>query len=265
MASLQHPARPVQAKPVTLTVPTQMYRPLDLRIWTPPVRAPGRLAEVSTAAPVPRASDERAYSLAGADRATQVRVAARLHQTGELGAALRRGEPGLADAVAAALHDGAIAAPHPVDRWRANVRGLAADLTTMGLGLGRTAAHWLGTTPMAPVGQRALAVADAWTGGAARAWSERARGWADGVARRAMALHDGAAAPRAEDEADAISDASHTWWERRLRTHLPLSKRSISSIGDDNTLLIDELYGEGLATRTDPELCAGSRKGQAKR
>jgi hypothetical protein len=138
------------------------------------------------------------------DRAEQVREAARLYREGELAAALARGEPGLVDAVAAALHDGAILAPHPVDRFRDNARGLAAELTGVGLRLGRAAARLLDAVPTVPLGQRALAFADGWTGGAARTWTGRARGWADGVARRAMAFRDAAAAAAtaraAEDE-----------------------------------------------------------------
>ncbi|HEY0483999.1 MAG TPA: DUF4157 domain-containing protein, partial [Kofleriaceae bacterium] len=124
------------------------------------------------------------------DRAARIQEVAKWYRDGELGAALARGEPGVADAVAAALHDGAILAPHPVDELRDRVRGLGADLTVAGHSLGRAAARFVGTTRLAPVGQRAFAAADAWTGGAARAWSDRARGWADGVARRAMASRD---------------------------------------------------------------------------
>jgi len=141
------PARPVTARPAHVRRP----RELDLRAWAPREHA--------------RDAGLESGWLARADRATQVREAARLHRAGELAEALRRGQPGLADAVAAALHDGAILAPHPVDVLRDSVRGLSADLTTASRSLGRAAARFLGATPLAPVGQRAFAAADAWTGG----------------------------------------------------------------------------------------------------
>ncbi|HEY0475928.1 MAG TPA: hypothetical protein VGD37_00305, partial [Kofleriaceae bacterium] len=176
MAALQYPAQD-RATPLPTALPAEQRRPrdVDLRAWTRPTARP--------AAPKPD-------WLAEADRAAQVREAVRLHRAGDLAEALRRGRPGLAEAVAAALHDGAILAPHPVDELRDRVRGLGADLTVAGHSLGRAAARFVGTTRLAPVGQRAFAAADAWTGGAARAWSDRARGWADGVARRAMASRD---------------------------------------------------------------------------
>src|SRR5258705_8349668 len=102
-----------------------------------------------------------------ADRAAMVRAAVRLYREGRLAGALRRGEPGLADAVATALHDGQILAPHPVDVWRDSVNGLGAELTTLGRTAGRAAVRFLGTTRFAPVGQRAFAFADAMSGGAA--------------------------------------------------------------------------------------------------
>jgi len=150
----------------------------------------------------PRGHAAPPFTLACVDRATQVRVAARLHRSGELGAALGRGAAGLADAVAAALHDGAIPVPHPVDRWRTHARGLAADLTAVGVGAGRAAGSWFAATP---AGQRAFALADALTDGAARAWSARARGWVGGAARRAMAYRDGEAAPRVEEALGRLS------------------------------------------------------------
>src|SRR6188474_1056899 len=73
-----------------------------------------------------------------------------------------------------AAHDGAAeTARHPVDALRANVRGLAADLTLASVGVGRTAARWLQKAAAAPVGRRAVELADAWTGGAAREWTAR--------------------------------------------------------------------------------------------
>jgi len=146
-----------------------------------------------------------ARSLTDADRATQIAEVVRLDRRGELSAALQRGAPGLADAVAAALHDGAILAPHPVDVWRANVRGLGAELTLAGQGVGRSAARLLGGTRLAKVGQRAFAAADAWSGGAAREWTQRARGWADGVTRRAMAYSERTAEHGAERELAKLS------------------------------------------------------------
>jgi hypothetical protein len=59
-------------------------------------------------------ASERA--LASADRATQIAEVVRLDRAGELARTLRRGVPGVADAVAAALQDRAIFAPHPVDQ-----------------------------------------------------------------------------------------------------------------------------------------------------
>ncbi|HWO23230.1 MAG TPA: DUF4157 domain-containing protein [Kofleriaceae bacterium] len=155
-----------------------------------------------------------------ADRATQIREAVRLHRAGELGAALQHGAPGLADAVAAALHDGAILAPHPVDVWRDNVRGLGAALTIAGHNLGRGAARRLARSSLAPVGKRALAAADAWTGGAAREWTARARGWADGVARRAMAYAERAAERDVEHELAKLSTAGGAALPAALRARM---------------------------------------------
>jgi hypothetical protein len=174
---------------------------LDLRAWTPARREPGRPASGTVR---PRAAT---VSLLHADRATQVREAARLHRAGELAAALRRGDPGITEAVAAALQAGAILAPHPVDELRDHVRGLAAELTGVGVRLGRAATRWLETTPAAAMAPRALAVADGWTGGAARAWTERTRSWTGGLARRAMAFSERAAGPAAEDELAKLSAA----------------------------------------------------------
>ena len=175
---------------------------LDLRAWTPARRDLRRPASGT-------GSQREAVelSLLHADRATQVREAARMYRAGELAAALGRGEPGLVDAVAAALQDGAILAPHPVDELRGHVRGLAAELTGAGVRLGRAAARWLEATPAAAMAPRALAVADGWTGGAARAWTERTRSWTGGIARRAMAFSERAAAPAAEDALATLSAA----------------------------------------------------------
>ncbi|HEY0991223.1 MAG TPA: DUF4157 domain-containing protein, partial [Kofleriaceae bacterium] len=161
------------------------------------VRGDGRVGRANDAG---RADVHHAPASVIAGHADLVREAVRLYRAGELADALRRGDPGLADAVATALHQGSILAPHPVDQWRDSVRELGADLTTAGRSFGRAALRFFGTTPLAPVGQRAFAFADAVSGGAARAWTDRARGWADGMARRAMAFRDGAAAHGVEDE-----------------------------------------------------------------
>ncbi len=109
---------------------------LDLRARAPqlaptPVPRPGDA--------VPHANPPVVGWLKRADRATQIHEAARLYRSGELAAALRSGEPGLAEAVAAALHDGAILAPRPVDVFRDSVRGLGAELTAAGRSIGRAA------------------------------------------------------------------------------------------------------------------------------
>jgi hypothetical protein len=158
--------------------------------------------------------------LARADRAAQVREAVRLYRNGELAAALRRGDPGLADAVAAALHDGAIIAPHPVDRLRDSTRELAAELTAAGVRLGRAATRWIDATPMVPLGRRALGFADGWTGGAAREIVGRTRSWAGGMARRAMAFRDGAAARGAEEELAKLSAAGGVPLPAALRARM---------------------------------------------
>jgi hypothetical protein len=182
MVALQAPTRPEPATPLNVQADAALRRLFDV---DPASHAPER-------APPPDHGH--------VDAVTDMERAVRLYREGALGAALRRREPGLADAVADALQQGKIIAPHPVDALRASAHGLGADLATAGRGLGRAAMRFLGTTPLAPVGQRAFGVADAWSGGAVRAWSDRARGWADGVSRRAMALRDGPAGHGAEDE-----------------------------------------------------------------
>jgi hypothetical protein len=179
--------------------------PLDLRAWVPRPRPPAHA---------------RPRRLAELDRTAQVREAARLYRTGELAAALERNEPGLVDAVAAALHDGAILAPHPVDQWRDSTRGLAAELAVAGIGAGRAARRWLGGTPWASAGHRVFEAVDARTGGAARVWSERARGWVDGAARRAMASRDRAAVAEAPAQLSQLSGAGGTPLSAALRARL---------------------------------------------
>lgn len=131
MAALQRQPDPV--RPAKPAMHTHVGRPseIGLRAW-------------SRRGPAAEASPEPDW-LARADRAMQVREAARLHRAGELAEALRRGRPGLADAVAAALHDGAILAPHPVEVLRDSVRGLGAELTAASHGFSRAAARFLGT------------------------------------------------------------------------------------------------------------------------
>lgn len=149
-----------------------------------------------------------------------IREAARLYRSGELAAALRRGEPGLAAAVAAVLHDGAVLAPPPVDVFRDSVRGLGAELTAAGRNLGRAAARWFRAMPLSPLGARTLAFANGVSGGAMQAWSERARSWADGMARRAMAWSDGAIARGAEDALAKLTAAGGAPLQDALRTRM---------------------------------------------
>ena len=127
-------------------------------------------------APISREQPRRAQRLAAMDRAQRVREVARMQRDGELAAALRRGEPGLVDALAAALRQGAVV-PHPVDMLRANARGLAADARAVGRNLGKIAAG-LG---------------------------DRARQWAGGA--RAMALQDRDAAPDANAALEQLAQA----------------------------------------------------------
>jgi hypothetical protein len=147
----------------------------------------------------------RRTAFLGADRAAGVRLAARLYRDGELARALQQGFAGVTEAVAAALHDGAILAPHPADQLRASASALAGDLSRLGRGVAAAAARAWQDSGLAPVGERAFALADGVTGGAARAWGGRARGWADGVTRRAMAFADAAARDGAEDELGQLS------------------------------------------------------------
>src|SRR5262249_38327427 len=112
-------------------------------LWSPPER---------DQQPVAREQPRRAKRFAAMDRAQRGREVARVQRDGELAAALRRGEPGLVYALAAALRQGAVV-PHPVDMFRANARGLAADARALGKNLGKVAAglgdrarQWAGGT-----------------------------------------------------------------------------------------------------------------------
>jgi hypothetical protein len=130
------------------------------------------------------------------------------------------------DGVATRAHSPAIAepaaetAPHPVDALRTNVRGLAADLTLAGVGVGRTAARLLQRAAAAPVGRRAAELADAWTGGAAQAWTARARGWAEGATRRAMAFHERMAGPSAADHLERLTQSGGAPLTAELRARM---------------------------------------------
>ena len=111
-------------------------------------------------------------------------------------------------------------APHPVDALRRNVRGLAADLTLAGVGVGRTAARLLRRAAEAPVGRRTAELADAWTGGAAQAWTARARGWAEGATRRAMAFHERMAGPSVADQLERLPQSGGAPLTTELRARL---------------------------------------------
>ncbi|TMQ14194.1 MAG: DUF4157 domain-containing protein [Deltaproteobacteria bacterium] len=195
MAALQRPVQD-QVRPLRGPVPSLhaalRRREMDLRAWAPP----GRAANDAVRPP---------DWLVRAGRAAQVGEAVRLQRAGELTEALRRGDPGLADAVAVALHDGAIVALHPVDALRDSVRALGAEPAVADHRLGRAVVEFLRMTRRRSVDSHVVATVDAATRGAAQVWPPRARGWSDGAARRAMALRDAAAAQGAEDELARLS------------------------------------------------------------
>lgn len=119
--------------------------------------APVLLSADARSRRLPTPPGRRAKRLVDMNRAERVREVVRMQRDDELAAALRRGEPGIVDAVATALQQRAMV-PSPVDLFRANVRGLAADIRLLERNLGKANAG-IGISGR-PAGARAMALQD---------------------------------------------------------------------------------------------------------